>query len=467
MSNQPTRIPDNLRSNEDERLVMEKGKVIITKEAFFKMITHVLRFAHEDLEESVEVMGVCIGKQEGDNMKVINAIPITHGNKVEVGFSNEDYAAFAQVDEHYSEKGLYSIGWYHSHPGWGLFFSDTDKKNQLSYQSEQSPYGFGIVFDHTLMGQGENLGFDVYRLEDLSQGPNSNYVRVAYEVEAPKSLNYYNWVKKLVEDTQRKEPVLIQELKEKSAGAPGELQEIPTSPEQEGEAEDKYPQINPIIDGFNEGTTKISEHFLNQFKEQLGIWTKDMNLGVLSGSKHLKNTLTEMEEGFSFGINKVQEWFETTLAEITDDFQKEVSGYLNKRMETQGNLRADVQEKADQISQAMDQEITSKLTEIISQLEEKTNNLTQSITTMKKKGEETNNLIEQNSETISQLKSELNNLSEAVKDDLKQSGQSLEEKFLDQINSLDGDMTKLGKKFSEIEGISKKLKDIAMKFRNL
>ncbi|MGV9174278.1 MAG: Mov34/MPN/PAD-1 family protein [Promethearchaeia archaeon] len=130
MSNQPTRIPENLKNNEDERPVTEKGKVVITKEAFFKMMTHVLRFAHEDLDECIEVMGVCIGKQEGDTMRVVNAIPITHGNKVEVGFSNEDYAAFAQVDEHYSEKGLYSIGWYHSHPGWGLFsLTQTRKTN--------------------------------------------------------------------------------------------------------------------------------------------------------------------------------------------------------------------------------------------------------------------------------------------------------------------------------------------------
>ncbi|MFO8019019.1 MAG: Mov34/MPN/PAD-1 family protein [Promethearchaeia archaeon] len=467
MSNQPTRIPENLKTDEDERPVTEEGKVIITKEAFFKMMTHVLRFAHEDLDKSIEVMGVCIGKQEADSIKVVNAVPITHGNKVEVGFSQEDYAAFAKVDEHYSEKGLYSVGWYHSHPGWGLFFSDTDKKNQLSYQSEQSPYGFGIVFDHTLMGEEENLGFDVYRLADPSKGPNSDYVRVTYELEEPNSLNYFDWVKKLVEDTQRKEPVLIKELKEKNVGAPGELQEIPTTEEQEAKSEDKYPQINPVIEGFDEGTAKISEVFLNDLKDQLGMWTKDMNLGVLSGSKHLKNTLTEMEEGFSFGIDKVQEWFESKLGEITGEFKEEVSGYLDKRMNAQEELKTDALEVSDTLSENVEESVSSKLTEILSQVEDRSAQLTESISSIQEKGEKTNSSIEQNSETISKLKTELHNLSDSVKDGLKESGSTLEKNFIKQMKTLSEGVSKLENAYSELEGISKNLKEISMEFRNL
>ena len=39
-------------------------KIIIKQDAFIRMITHVLRFGNEALEESVEVMGVCIGKKD-------------------------------------------------------------------------------------------------------------------------------------------------------------------------------------------------------------------------------------------------------------------------------------------------------------------------------------------------------------------------------------------------------------------
>jgi len=65
------------------------GKVIITKEAFRNMITHVLRFGNEGLETSVEVMGVCMGKKasNGKNIEVVNAIPLTHGTQIENDFS--------------------------------------------------------------------------------------------------------------------------------------------------------------------------------------------------------------------------------------------------------------------------------------------------------------------------------------------------------------------------------------------
>ncbi|GAH10734.1 unnamed protein product [marine sediment metagenome] len=37
-------------------------KVKIKADALIRMITHVLRFGNEALDESVEVMGVCIGE---------------------------------------------------------------------------------------------------------------------------------------------------------------------------------------------------------------------------------------------------------------------------------------------------------------------------------------------------------------------------------------------------------------------
>ncbi|MGV9174279.1 MAG: hypothetical protein ACOC35_17155 [Promethearchaeia archaeon] len=317
------------------------------------------------------------------------------------------------------------------------------------------------------MGKDGNLGFEVYRLAEFSQGANSDYIRVAYEIEAPKSLNYFNWVKKIVEDSQRKDPVLIQELKEKNAVVPGQLQEIPTSEEEEAKSEDKYPEITPVVDGFNEGAAKISEVFLKDFKEQLGMWTKDMNLGVLSGSKHLKTTLTEMEEGFNFGIEKVQDWFESTLNEITEDFKEEVSGYLDQRMETQNQLKQDTQEISDQLSGNVEEQVDNKITEIMSQIEDKSTQLTDSIKKIKKKEQETNSIIEQNSETISKLKTELQDLSEALEGNLKESGESLESEFVTQMDSLKEDLSKLEQAHSDIEGISKKLKDVSMKFRNL
>ena len=118
-------------SSEQEELP-EEGKIYIKKEAFRNMITHVLRFGNEAIEESVEVMGICIGKTVNEkDIELINAIPITHGKKISLGFSSEDFNSFSEVERIYSSQNLYTIGWYSSHPGWGLFFSDSAIKNQF------------------------------------------------------------------------------------------------------------------------------------------------------------------------------------------------------------------------------------------------------------------------------------------------------------------------------------------------
>ena len=122
-----------VKVDEEEREISEEGKLYIQKDAFRNMITHVLRFGSEAIENSVEVIGVCMGKkaQNKTDFIVTHAIPVAHGVREHVAFSPEDMAAFAQVDEEFASEGLYAIGWYHSHPGWGLFFSDMDKKKIL------------------------------------------------------------------------------------------------------------------------------------------------------------------------------------------------------------------------------------------------------------------------------------------------------------------------------------------------
>ncbi len=46
-------------------------KVIIKADAFIRMMTHVLRFGNEALDESIEVMGICVGNID-ETRKIIN-----------------------------------------------------------------------------------------------------------------------------------------------------------------------------------------------------------------------------------------------------------------------------------------------------------------------------------------------------------------------------------------------------------
>ena len=239
-------------------MISKDGKVIIKKEAFRNMITHVLRFGSEALIESVEVIGICLGRMNGKDIDLINAIPITHGKSISLGFSSEDYNVFTEIENRYAPHNLSIVGWYSSNPGWGIFFSDTAIKKHRFFQKESFPNGFQIVFDHTLMGKEGSLGFEIYRLNDYKEG--DEHHQVPFEIELPNSLEYFKWVQKFVEDTQKKTPILIKEKKELTEPAPNDLQEIPKpeEPLPEGEKFDEFPEITPITARIQEGFDIVS-----------------------------------------------------------------------------------------------------------------------------------------------------------------------------------------------------------------
>jgi tetratricopeptide (TPR) repeat protein len=96
-------------------------------------------------------------------------------------------------------NGHFMVGWFHSHPGLSLFFSDIDISNQLWFQ-QNNPDFCGLVFDHTLLGKKReekienniltkyDTGFEIYRLTDVTIDQNSvefenNYHKIDYIVE--------------------------------------------------------------------------------------------------------------------------------------------------------------------------------------------------------------------------------------------------------------------------------------------
>ncbi|MBD3341619.1 MAG: hypothetical protein GF353_21115, partial [Candidatus Lokiarchaeota archaeon] len=228
-----------MTNNEKENKIKtsEVGTVFIKKEAFRNMLSHVLRFGSDEIE-SVEVMGVCLGKKDPNTkvLTVMNAIPITHGAEVSQGFSDKHYSLFSKISEQHSKMGLKIIGWYISHPQWGVFFSDVSIKNHRYFQKETNPHAFCIVFDYSLMSAEDDLGFEVYRLADHTDLLSQEYVKVASEVEVPNTLEYFKWVQKFVEDTQKKNPVIIKEIEELIEPKMEDLQEIPGSKESSADA---------------------------------------------------------------------------------------------------------------------------------------------------------------------------------------------------------------------------------------
>lgn len=442
------------------------GKIFIKKEAFRNMVTHVLRFGSNVLENSVEVLGICLGKYNDTDDRVIieNTIPLTHGEKVEIGFDKEMYELFTQIKKKYSSE---LIGYYHSHPSWGLYLSESDLGNIQFFQNEKFPQGFCIVFDHTLMGLGGNLGFEIFRLDDYTNI--DKYSSVSYEIEIPSTLEYFKWIQKFMEDFQKKSPILIKEINEIVETIPGDLQEIPTSeiPEQIEEELKKYPEITSIISGFKQGSERFSEVFMNTFQNQIGVWITDIEQGNSRGTEYITKSVDKMKQAVVSGLLKVSSWFKKTLNETVFEFKNTVSNYVDTRIDTHKQVTEEISEVKQNLVNNLNNLIENKLKNIESEIEDTANSTTQKL-------EETTQINIKMEEMIKRLEDHLTTINnqtkiftQEIEKKVETSINPLQTNFHEKIEKLSAELDPFKNNYSEIRILLDKLQKTITDFRNL
>jgi len=126
--------------NESTVETRENGKVFIRMSAYKDILTHALRFANITFDNE-QVLGFCLGikKPDSDDIDVIKVVPITHGDQVELGFSEKIHKALEQVKEEVKDENATVVGWYHSHPNSdSFFFSDVDKKTIYTFKMNKT-----------------------------------------------------------------------------------------------------------------------------------------------------------------------------------------------------------------------------------------------------------------------------------------------------------------------------------------
>ncbi len=177
--------------------------VIISAEAYKKIILYASRYANNFIpsKDWKEIYGILTGYADDDFVFVKNAYPLTFGHDTDVQLDERHYVFISEIEEKlYGEgNGHFMVGWFHSHPGLSLFFSDIDISNQLWFQ-QNNPDFCGLVFDHTILGKKReekienniltkyDTGFEIYRLTDVTIDQNSvefenNYHKIDYVVE--------------------------------------------------------------------------------------------------------------------------------------------------------------------------------------------------------------------------------------------------------------------------------------------
>ena len=194
---------------------------ILSYNAYRKILGYGLRYANEDMtsKDWREVYGILIGSiEENKEVMIKDAIPMVVGDRAGVKYENKQYVDMAQIDESVYERSIqdkkndFIIGWWHTHPGFGFFYSPVDCMTQLGYQIP-NPFALGIIFDHTkFLSNDFYLGVAGLRLINPEQGILSTYdfIELKYELEKEQMTNK---VKKTVNDLNKKVDKILDDLK--------------------------------------------------------------------------------------------------------------------------------------------------------------------------------------------------------------------------------------------------------------
>ncbi len=161
---------ENLKSNLTKNSPTSNESIVyLYPEAYLKIIYHSLTYSNRlrDKNHWLEVMGWLSGEVKRDSSDIFELVhikrawPISHGDAVSVKI--EDYGkTLEKMMVKVSKYNETILGWYHSHPAFGLFMSQTDYETQLSYQRLYDK-AVALVFDHTLWST-INSGLEAYRL---------------------------------------------------------------------------------------------------------------------------------------------------------------------------------------------------------------------------------------------------------------------------------------------------------------
>ena len=455
------------QDNKDLEL-LDDGNVFITSNAFRKMIQHVFKYGNDALEEKQEVMGICLGSREAP-MKITEVIPIRHGDEVELGLGPGVEEIINHIRDQYLEKELYLIGWYHSHLGYGIYLSNSDRFNQLFFQNAENPHSFAIVFDYKLVEGDKNYGFDIFRFKDTSKGPESEYARVKYEIEKPNTLDFYKWVKNLVEDSQKKVPVIIKEYEELNKVKPEELQEIPKPEEliSEEQSDNISTLFDNVLTGSREGMLKFNEILGEKVVSEFNNWTKDLYQGSLKGIEQIRSSISQMRKSVVEGFEDVETYFNRTFKDISEIFIKDVSGYLDNALNTQTTLKEDISQQLQELnsqSVALLREnletIKSKISEKISHTEVKIHNIIQA-------NSQITPVLEKVKNDIKILHQNMDSITDSLNEDIIKACGTFESSLKTEWEGININSDSIIEKDKEIQTLIERLQKVISDFRTL
>ncbi len=174
-----------LKDIEKKESFKQDGKnFVLFWKAYKRIVGYGIRYASDKIKRKNwrEVYGILVGSSENNFVLIKDAIPMIAGQRAGVEYEDKQYVDMAEIDYKIYEKALkdkkndFIIGWWHTHPGFGFFFSPIDSLTQLGYQTN-NPDAIGLIFDHVEKNK-QSLGISGLRLKNAKRGIPSGYETV-------------------------------------------------------------------------------------------------------------------------------------------------------------------------------------------------------------------------------------------------------------------------------------------------
>ncbi len=343
------------------------------------------------------------------------------------------------VDAAYAEKNWFSCGWYHSHPGLDIFFSSTDVRNQLGWQTP-NPSAIGIVFDHTYLEKPGDLGFRAFRLNNPNKGQMSGYHEVQSVVEPPENTEYYLKLIDLINCVHSKEPPIL------------EINEMPdlfgdiTFPS-ESQVLAKKPELNTtlILSTLREGLVELLESSIEPLIQGLNSWSERLIKTTVENNLEMRKDVIKIKESLSTGILNLQKDFKFSLKEklneldiYIDDKFEEFDSNQELFRKTFDQIKIELKE---QFNILFEQKLKDCMLNLLNSINENREKLVE-INTSKAKSYEN---MDEKIKMIEGVINNINSIEQKTLEILKESIEDLSTSLTKNINKVIGNIINFGK----------------------
>ena len=161
--------------------IIDSDNKIISLSSEVKFVTILASLLDEITKYSVqcipkEAIGLLGGKEiRAKELLIDRILYVSEGDEISVSFSEEDFTAFEKI----LEGDSYCVGWWHSHPGYGLFLSKTDISTHIYSFQLHNDQSVALVVDPTKIDSNGRADFQFFQVNGEQRKTAFKYLEIA------------------------------------------------------------------------------------------------------------------------------------------------------------------------------------------------------------------------------------------------------------------------------------------------